>query len=774
VISRREGLQLMLGVPQAFLLGCAVAEEEAPEVAPAAASRSWSSAQLGAWPLAETRGNTFADAIGGNTATLAVPSWTIATHEHDRPGIVAGSDHALEISNGGPAIPMVAAYRQAAMSLVVYVEPLGELRGTQYWDESHEAFGREFIACCDDGATPGSFALYRRRTAWNSDLWRLGGYVRNGAGAKLYFGDAPAGIASTNLLIDVAHRVVLTQGPAGASLWLDDAQVALLGAATDGWGNLTAPLHLGCSSDLGHANRRSPLWGRLDQIEIWQGQIEPASGTGARPPAAQSLRYRVPTDGPLINVADHGGDLQAAMDEADARGGYVYQEPSDTTWYQLPSRGSLGQRTDCRGMVGLRLRKAPNEGAGQGGGVGCNRTDFASGASHVRAVVISTNRPVGGKLKSGHGNPHAAAGGYRYIGCKFDGNARNQDWSIHRERDGTTYCGYNLQHAHLIFIQGQEGVDLSATIDACDFFDSTADGISHSGQCSTTVKSCRFYGVFRGAVVTNDLVHIDITMLRAEMHISAARIGGQHEIGTGLCDIEPFEPSGSDRILWRCYDAWTEGDWDDRNYEEAGSHSQSHYYNVHTTRPGFALQPHRENKGEPTSSIICQKCTLSFYRKGFGSSPSGGGRFPLEVLSGFTAGQSGLGALFDQCVFLANGRPITHVGRGTLDPTIDDGAPAVKLNYASAGVADTRLMTLRNCEFRATRVDHVPAADRRCIDFPALSEIQSIELDGLRIDAAFADLPFALGGMTVRHRNVLHERTNNTKPWSYAGAEVAL
>jgi hypothetical protein len=50
----------------------------------------------------------------------------------------------------------------------------------------------------------------------------------------------------------------------------------------------------------------------------------------------------------------------------------------------------------------------------------------------------------------------------------------------------------------------------------------------------------------------------------------------------------------------------------------------------------------------------------------------------------------------------------------------------------------------------------------------------TVELDGVRIDAAFADLPFAMGGVTVRHRNVLHERTGSTKPWSGAGAEVPI
>jgi hypothetical protein len=702
--------------------------------------------RLGAWPLAETSGGTFADAVGSNAATLTVPTWTIATHEHNRPGIVAGSDHALEVSNGGPAIPMIAAYRQAAMSLTIYVEPLGELRGTQYWDESHEEFGREFIAHCDDGATPGSFALYRRRTAWNSSDWRLGGYIRNGAGVKQYFGGGLAGVSGAGLPTDTARRVVLTQGPGGAALYLDGSLVASLPSVTQGWIALTHPIQLGCSSYTGHANLRSPLWGRLDQIEVWQGQMTLTDVAG-RPGAAQSLRYRIPTDGPLLNIALFGGNLQAAMDAADAAGGYVYQDGADATWYSTPASSAIGFRPNCRGMVGVRMRRTAG--------------DPTAGA---RMVALSTKTAYGGALTSAHADRYAGSGGYKFIGCRFDGNARNQNWSA--TGAGTTFRGFeigtSLQFAHCIQVESSSG-PVTMLVDSCEMYDNIGDGISASERSRSTIKSTRFYGCFRGPFICNDLVAIDMTALRCESFQDAvSKVGGRDDNGCGMCDIEPFQPSESNRILWHAYDFWAEGDLDDRNYEVGSGQSQSHYCNVHTTRPGLALQPHRDGSGRnPTSSIILQRCTISFYRRGIASSPDGGGSWPKEM--------------FEECVFLANGRPLCFHEFGLHDPVAEDGAPAAKIIYETAGVADTRLMTLRNCQFRVTRLPSgIALGNTRCIDFPSLSTTQNIELDGVRIDAAFADQPFTLGGMTMRHRGVLHERTGSTKPWSGAGAEVAL
>ena len=87
-------------------------------------------------------------------------------------------------------------------------------------------------------------------------------------------------VSGATLPIDTAKRIVLTQGPAGAALYLDDSQVATLPSVTQGWASLSADITLGSSSNTGHANDRSPLWGRLDEIAVWDWATGPDCGSG--------------------------------------------------------------------------------------------------------------------------------------------------------------------------------------------------------------------------------------------------------------------------------------------------------------------------------------------------------------------------------------------------------------------------------------------------------------------------------------------------------------
>lgn len=752
---------------------------------------------LGSWPMSETTApgmnDVFADTTGAsalgaaNNATLAVPTWTIPTHEKNRPSIVTGSsDASLEVSNGGPAIPMVVGYRKAAMSFVLYVEPYGELRGSQHWNEADAAFGREVLACCDpnvDAASGprGSWCIFRRRTAWDSTTWRLGGYVRDAAGARVYFGPGTTvgnyqGISGTNLLPanivngSVAKRIVLTMGSAGARLWLDGNNVSTLTGVTEGWTLLTQAIHLGCTSYTGHANRRSGFWGRLDQAEVWEGQIDPTSGAGSRPTVAQSVRYKIPAGAVLFNVATYAAQsnpVQAALDAADAASGsdnWVYQNTAvDTTWYQQPYRDSVDQTATCRGMIGVRIRRRNGESTTVDTSKTCADSMFAAEGFSVRQFRVDTGS-----------NPYAAQGGYTYIGCQFDGNARGQSWSSDRSAPATTYCGFNMQQAHLIYVQGNETLTNSttATFDSCDFYDNSGDGISQGGGTLVTAKGCRFYGTYRGPFVQNNLTHNDTVVKRCESFESAQIVGGRIDNGGGLCDIEPFDSPPIDRNFWEVYDYWAEGDLDDLNNEVPGENARSHYFNVHMTRAGLNLQPDRNN--EPCSSIILQKCTLAFYRQGFVSSPSGGGNWPRNWLKGLSPGVSGLGALFDECVFLACGRPACLHQYGRSDPFVEDLTPKCQVDINSPG-SNGRLFTMRNCEVRSTRLPtSLTTSNKRFLIFPSLDTSYEIELDGLKIGSEFATTPMTMGGVTVRHRLVVHEGTGSTTPWSGAGASIAF
>ena len=697
---------------------------------------------LGSWSFAETSGNSFADAVAGNDATLTVPAWTVATHEHDRRGIAVGTDHALEVSNGGPAISMAAGYKNADTSLVVYVCPLGELRGVQFWDSADERYGREVIAECDDGSTPGSFALYRR---WASTTeWRLGGYVRDGGGSKQYFG-ALAGVSGATLPIDTAKRIVLTQGPAGAALYLDDSQVATLPSVTQGWASLSADITLGSSSNTGHANDRSPLWGRLDEIAVWDGQLD-LTAVQALAAASDSLLWRAPADfvgaGTDINVADYPGNLQGAMDAAHSAGVYLYQDEGDATVYTQALNAydnMIEFRPGCKGLLGLRLRMP-----------------FTNGRRFARIVMMDVLNQMGG-----HNDRYVANGGYKFLGCVFDGNGRGQNWHPKSGEPGYTYHAFDLEQEHAIFARSNGGQgNMTIRVDACSFYDGTGDALSLDTITVTTATSNRFYGYFRGSHVVNGTPQT----LNAQRFESFNRNGfGGPLNGCGLQDIEAFSGAGSTALL-TFRDGWAESDFDDENEGTASNNSFSHYVNCHMLAAALYIGPSGNANNLPTQDWTALYCTFSYHKHFF--------NYPPAWWKGFPGGDNGYGCLFDHCVFLANGTPYQYHNNYTLTPVNTD---VFAIYYENAGGANQgpRLWTMRACEWRPNNLPGgTPTANVRCIAHTTMTTAQSVELDGVVIDGAFADLPFDMGATTVRYRNVLHERTGNPKPWTNAGAEV--
>jgi hypothetical protein len=708
----------MFGAAPAVLLGAAH-RDDLPLV------------RFGAWPLGETRGNRFADTVGGNTATLTVPSWTIATHEHNRPGIVAGSDHALEISNGGPAAPMIAGYRRPAMSLVLYVEPRSRLRGRQYWNESDARYGREFIAHCDDGATPGSFAIERRRAS--ATEWRLDGYVRDEAGVARRFSGGLGGIAGATLPIDTARRIILTQGPAGATLFLDDAQVAHLPAVTTGWSRLDTAITLGSSSHTGHANDRSPLWGRLDQIEVWQGQMALAA-VRIRLRAVNARLWRYPADfepATSKKISDFDS-VQEAMNAAGAAGTYVYQDEADTTTYIMDH---LYWQKGCRGLINARLKRTDER-----------NTKF----DYFIRIWDRDDRDPGMR---DHGDPYAASGGYKMIGCTIDGNARGQDWHPVKRTPGFTFHGYDLQQAHLVFASSASG-PLTLTVDACEFLDGTGDALPHEDNVHRTVRSARFYGVFRGSIVIN-AGPCSINMQRAEIFDDN---GFGRTQGCGH-DVEPFGVSPGDGKMMPLLfaDVWVEGDFDT---QAEGAGTSEDYYNVHQLKGILAIIPNGRSHDSPVSRWRMRYGTITYHRHTSKTKHWFKGMRSLD----------GAGAQFDHVVFIASGDGY-FTDKGIIVPTRSDRFHIFHELSGNSG----RTMTLTQCELRPRNLPSgTPASNVEFIDTEKRGDGLSIYIDGLKIDAAFADRPLDFGGMTVNYRNVLHERTRDTKPWINAGAEVPI
>jgi hypothetical protein len=315
-----------------------------------------------------------------------------------------------------------------------------------------------------------------------------------------------------------------------------------------------------------------------------------------------------------------------------------------------------------------------------------------------------------------------------------------------------------LQHAH-IFYAMNTGSNQTWTFDACDFMDTTGDGLSFDRRQFATIKSCRFWGCFRGSLVCSQL-GAAIVETRCEIFGKSRTGFGSLDPGSGLMDFETnFGGSGSTHLTMR--DVWNEGgDWDEFN----GSGANMLYVNTHITGGSQFVSPQGHNG--PSNSWEFRYGTISYHRPGGNSD----GNFPTGVFRGFPA-MSGTGCLFDNCVFVASGDMYWQHEQWRIVP---NSIRRFYIAYESQGT-QSRLLTMRNCQFRTRSLPSgLATSNVQAIDFGFLTTSQSIELDGVRIDAAFADNPFAMGGITVRYRNVLHERTGDTTPWTGAGAEVPL
>jgi hypothetical protein len=742
---------------------------------------------LGAWPLSESGTAGTADIFddthaNNNNATLAVPTWTVPTHVKNRRGIVAGSDHALEISNGGPAIPVIADYRKAAMSLVLYFEPMGELRGTQYWLESDEKYGREFLAYCDDGVTAGSFAIYRKRPAGPiaststtpSRSWLLGGYVRTGSG-KQHFGGSHNGVAGTSLpppspwvtANTTAKRVVLTMGPAGAELWLDNTRVATMPSVTVGWAGLpVGQIHIGCSSNTGHANDRSPFWGRVDQIEIWQGQINPTTGLGSRPAAAQSVMWRDPTTaGTRVNINAYA-TVQEALDDAGDQGKWLWQDPTDPTEYLL-SVGSRGEfHIDCPGIVGVRFKQRP---------------ELTLGESMMELNSVNSSwRPPANAF---------SPDGYRFIGCTFDGNIRARSWSAYQGHPGVTYHGletdnadsdikFGFQQNHCFLLRSEDPNNaFSVFADCCSFRDCIGDAFSITNQVTLRAESCRSYGAYRGTFVINNNDRVNVTVKRCETFMESRVEDTPWWNGSGLTDYEPYTSASVDldRIRSQMYDVWAEGEFDDVSMKTlGGADAWLRFYNTHNLTSGFQHSPRENAAWEAPDYCEWFYSTIGYYRVGgTGVVTNGDVRttsFPKEQLNGCPAN----GWLFDNTVFLMNGRETTMHDSGNTCPETSTTAPGEIARLSVSDLrATVRVLSLINCQVQTLRLHpSMVKANKRFLNFTSSMAGKELYIDGLILGASVATAAIAMSGGTVRHRGIVHGDGTTNIPSIITGAST--
>jgi hypothetical protein len=449
-----------------------------------------------------------------------------------------------------------------------------------------------------------------------------------------------------------------------------------------------------------------------------------------------------------VNIVNHGNSIQATINAAALVNGYAYQdETANTTFHVLGISETILMKDGCRGMVGIRSRRPSNQNqAGR------------------RMFRVAATGDAGG-LTPGHGDPWAAAGGWQFIGCQFDGNARGQDWAPEGSTsnvkasgpDGTGWSGFNLQFAHIVQVGGQNSTKVTVRFDACEFDDNTGDGISLSwGSAMPKTHSLRMASVFRGPVIYNEFTN-QAQLIYACEFLSTSRTGG-YPNGTGLNDLEPFQPSGSQFNRFTAADIWYEGDKDDRNYQtdSATTHSWSKYYNCHATAPGLNFQPDRTGAGRvSTQEVLAQRCTFTYYKAGIANDGTISGSFPAMAFRGFDEGVNGTGALFEGCIIIADGRIFTQHHDGFADPA-NDLNPSCRLDYTIIH-GNGKIMTMRNCEYRIRRIGHVPIGNRFMINFLSLTTGRTVEYDGLVIDSGFALGNMNMGGCTLRHRDVSHE-----------------
>ena len=423
------------------------------------------------------------------------------------------------------------------------------------------------------------------------------------------------------------------------------------------------------------------------------------------------------------------------MDAAHAAGRYVYQNTNDATVYTGPTVGTdslMFFKPNCKGMIGVKLRM------------------YASGSHYGRIVLMGT--PEG--AMAGHGDRYLSQGGYKFIGCDFDNNARSNNW-LPNIWTWHHISKFQLEQQACFKIDSRHQGRFTMLFDSCDFRDSCGDAHQRLQLCQHELAKLSILWLLPWP--SRAWVHRpDRFQYPKPTKVITDNSFGQFW-GCGFQDIEVDGPG--DNLIARFYDVWADGDFDEQS---DGAHSGSQYYNSHTTGGGHDVISYGI-KSAPISNWEAHYCTFS-YHKDFGP-------YPESVWMGFDTSLGLRGAWFDNCVFLANGSQYNYHDSYIVTPVSSD---QFSILYTSAGTQG-RLFTMDFCEFRAKNLPSgTPTGNVFAIRLSGLGTGQSIELNNVTIDGAFTDQPFQAGGVTVRWHKTTHERTGSSTIWSGAGATVAF
>jgi hypothetical protein len=237
-ISRRTGLQLMLGALPAALPGAGLAQ-------------TWPRL-VSLWTFDETSGPSFADSGEAHVPMDIVGTWA----DLSGASLIEGIDGTSAYTSGSGYATIPADRPE---------HDLAELTISFYY-QRQSAAAKQILLAAGDDSQPGDFSIEVQADG------RLRGYHR-GQDAKLRFFEGPEGITDADLQVGRAYRIDLTLGPSGARIYLDGKPLrnAFIPDNTNGWNNGRIKF-LGVFPD----GALSPAHGVFDGLRIWDRQLTEA------------------------------------------------------------------------------------------------------------------------------------------------------------------------------------------------------------------------------------------------------------------------------------------------------------------------------------------------------------------------------------------------------------------------------------------------------------------------------------------------------------------
>lgn len=728
----------MLGAARAVVLGAAGAlPVAAPEI------------QLqGAWALDESSGTSFADSVAGNHATLIDPAGN-ATHLHAREAVKVGGSGSLLLSNQYLQIPMIPAYRLAAVSLVGYFQPWTFMRGRKHFQSTRPDLAGHETLLYIPGTADGALLIKRVERG-------LRGYVYQGGGRQ-WFGGSDSSVAT--LTEDAAYRVAVTLGATGAGLWVGDTRVAHLPAVTTGWTGVTQPIRIGRQD----GTIRAPMTCAgcfVGDVGVWSGQlgaseigalaaartlhVRPSNASLPRPYAKPAALAGLPT----FVIENQSGSsttakFQAAIDAANAAGG-----------------GWITQSNPSVPLTGIRdVSMRPQ--------------------THLYEVSIERSTSTGywdvmvwwdtvhgtlGKMDGHGGASHYA------IGCRFhsrhrsvpmlnSGNSSNRQLSTSDPDYGQPWPGtsspdsieakrWHHEQARICQHRNKEAQRLRVLHQWNTYLETCSDALSCDENVYVTAENCRFIETRRGNIVTNG-GNTRAEGWRCEGDSVYNGKTGPVIVSQGICDVEAFTYG---LVNGRSVDIILRDYWGSNNLDAqvagpedySGSAGGADFSNVHMVESyGLMWTLSASHNQRPCKYWNVRGSTIRV-AKDFG-----GGSAHGSFLQGAIVGDNLV--LLEDLLFVISGNIAAISGQYRQPSSGEIMALNLAESWYTGGPGTTRIV-FRRCRWD---VDNLPAgfssSDIYCIYQRNNGPVKEIEFDDCKVASTISqDRPVRFTSSNIR------------------------